>query len=131
MLYLEYQLRAAGVPTPRTIAVHAMAGDLWRDVCEELQAMFPDAVIRDESADAHETSDLLAWIADVSPRALPRERMKAIQKRGWQTVLIMDASVRVAEVVRREHWWRWRWAIRAERLLVPVFNRFVKARRVR
>lgn len=130
MLYLEYKLRAARVPTPCTIAVHAMADDLWRDVCEELQGMFPDAVIRDERADSRETSDLLIWIVDMSPRALPRETNRAIQRRAWQTVLIMDARARVAEVVRRERWWRWCWAVRAERLLVPVFNRFVKARRV-
>ena len=128
MLYLNYKLHAAGVPTPRTIAVHATAGDLWRDVCEELRAMFPDAVIRDERADSRETSDLLVWIVDMSPRALPRETRRAIQRRAWQTVLIMDVRARVAEVVRRERWWRWRWAVRAERLLVPILHRVVKAR---
>ena len=128
MLYLEYKLRAAGVPTPRTIAVYATDESLRRDVGEELRAMFPDAVSCDESADPHETSDLLVCIVDMSTRALPRETMRAIQRRAWRAVLIMDARARVAEVVRRERWWGWRLGVQAERLLAPVLHRVVTAR---
>ena len=131
MTYLDYKLRAAGVSPPRTAAVWGGDERLRADMIEELRLLFPAASIHEEPLERNEPVDLYAYVVEHRPRGLPRAAIRAISRRRWVSLVIVDARTRLAEAVPRSRWTAWRLSLAVERGLAPLFLLIARARAAR